>query len=315
MLKAYQLQQGQLVQLQHPYTPEQVKDAQWLELIAPTEEEWQTVQDICTSQLPRPNEINELEASSHHLASEIGFQVSCMFFHQLEGQPRNTNAAFVFDGLRLVSVCTREIPHFRLLHLHNSKGIKRLADPLAILMSLMEIKVNGLADEMEQAYLDLEKISQMVLGRHSDELEEAIDGLAEQEDLVGKVRLCIMDGQRDIRFLIRQPVVTRTYRTLCDEMLLDIETLLPHNSFLSEKTDFLLNATQGFINMEQNRIMKVFSVTALVFLPPTLIAGIYGMNFQHMPELNWWWSYPLVLGLMVLAGVGPYCYFKLKGWL
>ncbi len=139
--------------------------------------------------------------------------------------------------------------------------------------------------------------------------------MAEPEDLVGKVRLCLMDGQRDIRFIIHQQVVTKKYRKLGQEMLRDIETLLPHNDFLSEKSDFLLNATQGFIDMEQNRIMKVFSIAAVVFLPPTLIAGIYGMNFQNMPELGWPWGYSMALGFMVLAGAGPYLYFKRKKWI
>jgi magnesium transporter len=98
-------------------------------------------------------------------------------------------------------------------------------------------------------------------------------------------------------------------------MLEDIKTLLTHNTFLSERIDFLLNATLGFINIEQNKIIKIFSIAAVVFMPPTVIASIYGMNFHFMPELSWPWGYPLSILLMILAGISPYLYFKRKGWL
>ena len=98
-------------------------------------------------------------------------------------------------------------------------------------------------------------------------------------------------------------------------MLEDIKTLLSHNTFLSERIDFLLNAALGFINIEQNKIIKIFSIAAVVFMPPTVIASIFGMNFHYMPELSWSWGYPLSLVLMVLAGLSPYVYFKRKKWL
>ena len=314
MLKIHHLQEGKLVE-QEPGSDIENSEGYWFELVAPTKAELTTVQAFCASPLPNIREIDELEASSHHLVFETGFQVNSLFFSRPEGEARNINASFIYCSGGLISICSRELPHFRLLHMRNRNGIKPLPDTLTILMTILDIKVDGLADEMEQAYRDLEDISHGVLGRSDVDLEEAVDGLAAQEDLIGKVRLCLMDGQRDIRFIMRQPIVTKKYRRFGQALLGDIETLLPHNDFLSEKADFLLNATQGFIDMEQNRIMKIFSVTALVFLPPTLIAAIYGMNFTHMPEIGWPWGYPLALGLMVLAGAGPYFYFRRKGWL
>ena len=95
----------------------------------------------------------------------------------------------------------------------------------------------------------------------------------------------------------------------------DVDTLMSHNTFLFDKINFLMDSTQGFINIEQNQIIKTFSIAAVVFLPPTLVASIYGMNFDFMPELQWKLGYPWALGLMVLAGMAPYVYFKRKGWL
>lgn len=314
MLTAYALDGGRLVQLEPEAGDEWLRDSRWIDMVDPTDADREAVAAVFGLPLLNTEDVDELEASAHHVTYAHGLQVNSLFFHQLEDQPRNTNVSFVYDGKRLVSLCTREIPHARLLRMRNQRGTLDVEDALDLLFSLLEIKVDALADEMEQAYRVLEDISRLVLGRDADALEEAIDGLAEQEDLVGKVRLCLMDGQRDLKFLYRQRDLTPEQREWIAEMLSDIETLLPHNTFLSEKADFLLNTAQGFLSIAQSQVMKIFSIAALVFLPPTLIAAIYGMNFRFMPELGWPWGYPLALGLMVAAGVSPYLYFKHKGW-
>ncbi|EHC83363.1 CorA family divalent cation transporter, partial [Escherichia coli] len=99
------------------------------------------------------------------------------------------------------------------------------------------------------------------------------------------------------------------------EILRDIESLLPHNESLFQKVNFLMQAAMGFINIEQNRIIKIFSVVSVVFLPPTLVASSYGMNFEFMPELKWSFGYPGAIIFMILAGLAPYLYFKRKNWL
>ena len=95
----------------------------------------------------------------------------------------------------------------------------------------------------------------------------------------------------------------------------DITSLIDHSGFLADNLTFLLDAALGLISVEQNAAMKLFSWAAVVFLPPTLIAGIYGMNFKHLPELNWWFGYPMALALMLASAVLPYLYFKRRGWL
>ncbi len=317
MLKAYRLQDQRLINLKPEVEDEGqwLAEAQWIELVKPKPEELTLVRPFCKLPLPKMRELEELESGSFHLDSEQGFQLNCLFFHRPEGEPRNTNTAFLYDGERLVSLCSQVLPHQRLLRRRNKLGMKPLVEPLEILLALQDIKVEGLGDETEQAYLTLSDIQQQVLGRRSQDLEDAVDGLADQEDLIGKIRLSLMDAQRDIRFLVRLPSMSKRYRKLAAEMLLDIDSLMPHNDFLSEKADFLLNATQGFINMEQNRLLKIFSVAALIFLPPTLIAGIYGMNFENMPELKWAWGYPVALSVIAAAAVIPILWVKRRGWL
>jgi len=158
-------------------------------------------------------------------------------------------------------------------------------------------------------------VSHEVLEEDDTDLEEAIGKLAELEDSNGKIRLCLMDTQRDISFLLRHlrqhPELTDTLR----EIMHDIEGLMSHTTFLFDKINFLMGSTQGFINIQQNQIIKIFSIASVVFLPPTLVASIYGMNFEHMPELDWMAGYPFAIGIMILAALAPYLFFKHKGWL
>jgi magnesium transporter len=158
-------------------------------------------------------------------------------------------------------------------------------------------------------------VGAQVLEDIDSDMEDALDALTRHEDTNGKVRLCLMDTQRALSFLLRRGRLNPEQSERARELVRDIESLLPHNSFVFDKINFLMDAAQGFINIEQNQVIKIFSIAAVVFLPPTLVASVYGMNFQHMPELDWLLGYPAALALMVLAGVAPYWYFKRKGWL
>jgi magnesium transporter len=124
-----------------------------------------------------------------------------------------------------------------------------------------------------------------------------------------------MDKQRALSFLLRSPTCPEEYLPLLREILQDIRSLDEHSTFLFEKVRFLLDATTGRVNITQNKIIKIFSIAAVVFLPPTLVASIYGMNFRFMPELSWPFGYPLAIILMVATGIAPYWYFKHKDWM
>ena len=209
----------------------------------------------------------------------------------------------------------REIPAFRLMRMRARRLHGLVEDPVSILLALFEIKIDDLADTLEEVYTQLEATSNLVLEDNDCAIEDALDELARQEDTNGKVRLCLMDTQRAISFLLRRGKLSAAHAETARELLRDIDSLLPHNSFVFDKINFLMDAAQGFIAIEQNQIIKIFSIAAVVFLPPTVIASIYGMNFDFIPELGWELGYPWALGLMVLSGVAPYVFFKIKGWL
>ncbi len=315
MLTAYKVIDDYLVPITASADATWLEDAVWIDLVNPTAEEMSTVETFSGISLPDIQETEELEASSHYEVYPVGFQINCLFLNKIEGIFSNINVAFISNAKCLISICSREIPAIRLLQKQWKKFARSKSDPVSTIIALLEIKIDRLADLSEDAYLSIEKISHQIFERDNTDLEMTIDDLSVQDDLNGKIRLCLMDGQRDLNVLLRKGLLSKDNVDNANDMLEDIKTLLTHNTFLSERIDFLLNAALGFINIEQNKIIKIFSIAAVVLMPPTVIASIFGMNFHFMPELSWPWGYPLSLVLMVLAGISPYVYFKRKGWL
>jgi magnesium transporter len=223
--------------------------------------------------------------------------------------------AFILQNDRLITLREGALPDFRLLRMRARHGQVAAHSPQELLVLIFEQKVENLADALEDIHRKLEEVSYLVLEEIDSDLENAIDKLAQLEDSNGKIRLCLMDTQRSISFLQRHlrhhPDLQETAR----EIMRDVDTLMSHTTFLFDKINFLMDSTQGFINIAQNKIIKIFSIAAVVFLPPTLVASIYGMNFQNMPELNLQLGYPGALCLMLLSGIAPYWFFKRKGWL
>jgi len=315
MLTAYKVQNNYLSEITASTDSNRLEDAVWIDLVNPNTEEIRTVERFTGISLPNIQETEELEASSHYEVYPTGFQINCLFLHKVDGTFSNINVALLCNAKCLISLCSREISAIRLLQKQWQKIARSKSDPLSSIIALIEIKIDKLADLSEGAYLSIDKISHQIFERVNTDLEKTIDDLSRQDDLNGKIRLCLMDGQRDLNFLLRRAHLTADNFSNSNEMLEDIKTLLSHNTFLSERIDFLLNAALGFINIEQNKIIKIFSIAAVVLMPPTVIASIYGMNFHFMPELSWPWGYPLSILLMILAGISPYIYFKRKGWL
>jgi magnesium transporter len=139
--------------------------------------------------------------------------------------------------------------------------------------------------------------------------------IARQEDLNGRIRRNVMDTRRAVSFMMRSRMLNAGQFEEARQILRDIESLDNHTAFLFDKINFLMDATVGFININQNKIIKIFSVASVAFLPPTLIASIYGMNFKILPELQWDWGYPFALVLMVASAIAPFWYFRKRGWL
>jgi len=315
LINAYALQDGMFQALPVSELSEALHLAMWIDLTAPTDDERQLIETLYGQHLPTSREVREIEASARVNEGEDSLHIYSFFFQEEDHGATTRAVAFTLKDNRIITLHDHPIPLFRLLRRRARHEQDLIQDPLSVLLALFELKIEHLADQLESTHLALETISQTVLAKEGRNLQGAIDSLTRQEDVSGKVRLCLMDTQRALAFLLRRGRGDETVRDWIREILRDIDSLLPHNTFLFEKVNFLMNAAMGLINIEQNQIIKTFSIAAVVFLPPTLIASIYGMNFDVMPELHWWWGYPLVMCAMVVSGIAPYWYFKRKGWL
>ena len=292
-------------------------DALWVDISEPEEHERQLIQTQFNQELATSPELDDIEASARFFEDDDGLHVHSFFYYEdADDHAGNSTVAFTLRDGRLYTLRERELPAFRLYRMRARKQTMQDGNGYEILLDLFETKIEQLADEIENIYSNLETLSRAIMkGKQDDEFDKALSALAEQEDLGWKVRLCLMDTQRALNFLVRRTRLPANQLEQAREILRDIESLLPHNESLFQKVNFLMQAAMGFINIEQSRIIKIFSVVSVVFLPPTLVASSYGMNFKFMPELDWSLGYPAAIGVMVAAALAPYLYFKRKNWL
>lgn len=315
MLSAFKLDHSRLTRLELEDENDKLTTSVWVDLIEPEEGERDRVQSELGQSLATRPELEDIEASARFFEDEDGLHIHSFFFYEdADDHAGNSTVAFTIREGRLYTLRERELPAFRLYRMRARNQTLIDGNAFELLLDLFETKIEQLADEIENIYSALEKLSRVIMeGQQGEEYDQALSRLAELEDIGWKVRLCLMDTQRALNFLVRKARLPGNQLEQAREILRDIESLLPHNESLFQKVNFLMQAAMGFINIEQNRIIKIFSVVSVVFLPPTLVASSYGMNFEFMPELKWSFGYPAAIGLMILAGLAPYLYFKQIG--
>lgn len=317
MIRAFALDNARLTSVDET-NPTQLNDAIWIDLIDPSDAERSVLESRLDQTLAEEHELEDLEASARFFEDEDGLHLHS-FFYCLDEEDYADIATVAFtirDG-RLFTLRDRDLPAFRLYRMRSRR--EKLIDSNAyeLLLDLFETKIEQLADVIEEVYADLENLSRVILdGKQQNEnFNDALSRLTEFEDASSKVRLCLMDTQRALSFLLRKTRLPNNQLEQARDIMRDIESLQPHNESLFQKVNFLMQAAMGYINIEQNRIMKFFSVVSVMFLPATLVASTYGMNFEFMPELQFKYGYPMAIGLMIAAAATPYIYFKRKGWL
>ncbi|WP_425256628.1 magnesium/cobalt transporter CorA [Rubrivivax sp. RP6-9] len=295
----------------------------WVDLESPTPEEkaWVAARfglaipdDIIDDDLEESARFYEEDNGELHIRSDFLIDGD----DAPDGKPsRNVRVAFIlFEGV-LFSVHDEDLPVFRLLRLRARRIPALIEDAKDVLLKLYDADAEYSADALEGIYDNLERVSARVLKQDVDDrvAAEILAAIAKEEDLNGRIRRNVMDTRRALSFLMRSRKLGAEQFEEARQILRDIDSLDSHTAFLFDKINFLMDATVGFININQNKIIKIFSVASVALLPPTLIASVYGMNFQAMPELQWKYGYPFALGLMVASVAAPFIYFLRKGWL
>lgn len=320
MISAFVLTEGRLVQV--PISSKEDltgKETIWIDLAFPTEHERELVQSVFRLELPEDEELKDLQASARHYQDEYGIHIQSTFVQSNGEGASNVSMAFTLHEGRLLTVHEEELTFLRLFRMRARAGAGMVSDAVDIMLGCYALSVEQDADLLEEIYKSLDEIGGLVLNRRKDItdriMRDNMERIAIQEDLNGKLRLDLMDNRRALSFLLRSRVLSPDQNEEVRGILRDIESLNGHTGFIFDKINFLMDGLLGMISLAQNKVIKIFSIAAVVFLPPTLVASIYGMNFEVMPELRWPYGYPFAILLMILAGSTPYWYFKHKGWL
>jgi magnesium transporter len=290
----------------------------WLDLVDPTPDEVGWVKEVFDLNLSLPEHLRDIEASARFFEHDGRLHLRSDFLSGTESHSRSIAVAFVLSGDTLISTHEEDLPIFRLLRMRLRAESGDIRDARDVLVDLYGMDVEFSADALEEVYVDLGRVGRIVLGSpplSDKQASEALAEVAQAENVNGRIRRNVMDTQRALSFLIRGKRLNAAQIDEVHQIQQDIESLDGHTAFLFDKINFLMDAVIGFININQNKIVRLFSVVSVALLPPTLIASIYGMNFHRMPELDWAIGYPFALLLMLMSIAVPFWFFWRKGWL
>jgi magnesium transporter len=336
LLYLYRTENACLVDCPVPAVPGVPDDVVWIDLVEPTHEEESAVEAAFGIDIPTREELAEIEASSRlYQEDDAAFMTATVVRRGEADQPESSPVTFILKDNRLITV-RYHYPQSFPAYLRRAQ--KPQTSPMSgwgIFIGLLEAVVDRAADHLERVAMIVDQTSRSVFDtthhmqrgmtgrkrRKPRDLQTLLEQIGEEGDFSSKMRESLVSIGRTVAFAqtvldqMRQNKETKDHRARIKTLQRDIISLTDHASFMASKISFLLDAVLGMISIEQNGIIKIFSVAAVVFLPPTLVASMYGMNFQFMPELAWRLGYPWAIALMIISAVLPFLYFKRKGWL
>ncbi len=298
----------------------------WADLLSPTKEEEAAIESWLGVAIPTREEMEEIEISSRLYVEDGAYFMTATLPAQTEiDDPLMSPVTFVLAGTRLITVRYHEPKAFKTFPQRAEKVVTGCTSGDTILIGLLEAIVDRLADILERAGRDVEAISRDIfqatstkVSKRNRDFQELLKAIGRKEDLTSSIRDSLISLQRLAGFFAHASTRTKMSKDTkarIKTLSRDVLSLADHATFLSQKISFLLDATLGMISIEQNAIIKIFSVAAVIFLPPTLVASIYGMNFDIIPELKWQLGYPFAIAMMVLSAILPFWYFRRRGWL
>ena len=327
MIKAYNVEGSDLKELNSNELGAHIDNAIWVDLVHPTAKEETFIENLLGINIPTREEMHEIELSSRLYQRNKTLFATIIIITQADTpHPESHALTFVLHNKWLITVrYVKESPYNTVLI--NTKFNTAISQEGSfVLRAMLKYITEELADILESITHNIEELSRQIFkydyasNRFSKagnpNLKDIISRIGHNEDLLAKARESLITTTRMLSFILQTSYFEAHENKKPIAMIMrDTSFLIVHATFLSSKIKFLLDATLGMINIEQSSIIKIVSVAAVLFLSPTLIASIYGMNFHYMPELKWHYGYPLAIILMILAVFLPYKYFKYKGWL
>ncbi len=298
----------------------------WIDLFEPTREEEALAEKLIGSNIPTREELSEIEPSSRLYEKNGTAYLTMSVLHGVDdGKPGSDPIGFILSDKHLVSVRYSDPKPFIIFAEHLYAEPDLAADAHTLFVRLLDAVVDRLADEFEVAGREIETISKQIFERRAYRsernpelrLEVVLMRIGKAQMLLAKLRETSVSTTRLLTFLESIDAMENdaANRRHVNSLIADSNALSDHSNFLGDNLTFLLDASLGLISLEQNNVMKIFSIFAVVFMPPTLVAGIYGMNFEHMPELKWAFGYPFALILILASAIIPMWVARRRGWL
>ena len=298
----------------------------WVDLLEPTKAEEALAEKFVGANIPTRKELSEIEPSSRLYQKDGAAFMTMSVLHGVDGGcPSSDPIGFILTENQLVTVRYVDPKPFTLFADHVRADPEIAGDPRTLFVRLLDAIVDRLADEFEIAGKEIEAISRQIFSHNTHRarrnpelrLEALLMRIGKAQQLLAKLRETSVSTTRLLTFLESIESIDKDdpNRRHVESLIADANALNDLSDFLSENLVFLLDASLGLISLQQNDVMKIFSVFAVVFMPPTLIAGIYGMNFEHMPELQWLLGYPIALMLILASALVPFLIARRRGWL
>ncbi|MFD2183447.1 magnesium transporter CorA family protein [Rhodoplanes azumiensis] len=297
--------------------------AVWIDLVSPVPPEDKMVERAVGVYVPTREEMQEIEPTSRlYVENGARYMTATLMCRSDSDTPTTTAVTFILAGHRLITVRYDEPKPFSLVANKLARQCSATISGEIVLMELLDAIIDRSADILERIGTEVDAVSRTIFlperpgGRIRS--QDILREIGRTGDLTSKARECLVSIGRLVLYLANEADGLRwakDQRATLKGMQRDVQSLSDHATYLANKITFLLDAMVGVVTIEQNNIIKIFSVAAVVLMPPTLVASIYGMNFKHMPELDFPYGYPMALVLMVVAAVVPYVFFKLKKWL
>lgn len=324
MIRAYRMIDGRNQPLDGEPAPELLRQATWIDLNAPTPADRHLVEQTFGLELPSREEMREIELSSRVYRDEGGaFMTATVLCRADAPVPETMDITFLLTGCTLITLRFDDPKPFYGFHHQVSRQGVKLDSGGSAFLHLLDAILDRIADVLEGVGRDVNAVArELLIESHtgalgSDMQHQLLKRVARAHDLTAKARESLVTLKRILAFTatVREVAADKGLRARLKTLSQDAQSLADYTAFLSSNIAFQLDALLGVVGIEQNNIVKIFSIAAVVFLPPTLVASIYGMNFHHMPELDWPYGYPLALVLMVVSVIVPYLYFRRRGWL
>jgi magnesium transporter len=316
MIRVYTISKGRIEQFKNPPLEEilEYENVIWVDLQSPSQQEREFIEKSFKIEFFTSQEIQEIESSSRFLETEETIEINLGF---LANEPDLVvqNVTFILKDNFLFTYRQGDLKIF-------AEAVRRLKamnagskeHGLDIFLTILETRIDGDADLIEGINRRVNNISKQLISQKSLN-EDLLLGIAQLQENVMLLHQTVTEKQRVVSSLIRIPEFNKIENERLTIVIRDIASLLQHSQFSSERLEYLQNTFLGLVNMEQNQVIKIFTVVTVVFMPPTLIASIYGMNFHFMPELKWIAGYPFAIALMIASSMLFLWYFKRKKWL